>query len=256
MAADGGSEVHEQAYFSGWRALWAIARPGNTLYRDAHYLAAEVEIDPRVARRLLPRPLRTTVPATATIFTAFFPWTAFGSVYREAGVLMHAEHGGVACVHSPWMIVDDDVALVAGRELLGYPKKLGEIAWRLDGDRIEAIARRRGTTLVEMRGELGEVLHHAPPILGRPHRNLACSMRPALPRLVAFTPHEEPIEVRRVDLQLKIQGSARDPLHELGVGRVLSARLHRVNLSARGVPRASSFVSPFFHLDRLAGRVL
>src|SRR5437016_7485825 len=44
----------------------------------------------------------------------------------------------------PWMMVDDDVALIVGRELLGYPKKLGSIAWRREGDFIEGIASRRG----------------------------------------------------------------------------------------------------------------
>ena len=35
-----------------------LANPGGLLYRDARYLAAQIEIDPRAARRWLPGGLR------------------------------------------------------------------------------------------------------------------------------------------------------------------------------------------------------
>lgn len=57
-----------------------------------------------------------------------------------------------------------------------------------------------------------------------------------LPRIVAFTPGERPIEVRRADLDVEIVGSARDPLHEMGLGRVVEARLHTVDLTTPWVP--------------------
>src|SRR5437868_1285712 len=121
------------------------------LYEDAHYLAVDVTFDRDAVRPWVPWPLRVPATATGTLFTAWFPHTAFGSVYREAGLLVDVEHGfSKRAVFSPWMIVDDDVALVAGRELLGYPKKLGAIRFDIDGDRIEALASRRGATLVRM----------------------------------------------------------------------------------------------------------
>src|SRR5262252_6737489 len=43
------------------------------LYRDAHYLVAEVELDPAAAARWVPWPLRLATPARAQVFTAFFP---------------------------------------------------------------------------------------------------------------------------------------------------------------------------------------
>lgn len=229
------------------------------LYEDAHYLAVDVTFDRAAVRRWVPWPLQVPRDATGTLFTAWFPHTAFGSVYREAGLLVDVEHGffgGARAVFSPWMIVDDDVALVAGRELLGYPKKLGAIEFAIDGERIEAFASRRGVPLVRMSGTLGPVLASPPPMLGRPHRNVRASMGIAVPKLVAFTPEEHVREARQVDLAVEIGGSPRDPLDALGMvtGK---ARLYRVDLGARklaAIPRPVAPVSPRWLLRQLSMR--
>jgi acetoacetate decarboxylase len=223
--------------------LVEMLSPGDWLYRDAHYFVADLEIDPKAARRWVPRPLKLAEPI-ASIFTAHFPHNTFGSVYSEAGLFLRVKHLGMRAIFCPWMIVDDDVALIVGRELLGYPKKLGTIELQIRGEEIRGIASRRGAELVRMEGTLGERVSDPPPMLGRPHRNIRSSLGLALPKVVAFTPKEEPIEVRRVDARVQIGSSERDPLGELGFGRVVSAYLHRVNLGARGVPLPCAPVSP------------
>src|SRR5438105_1715873 len=160
--------------------LIAMAAPGDWIYRDAHYLVAEVELDPRIAAAWVPWPLRLASPPRALVFTAHFPTTTFGSVYSEAGVLLRVVHRRTRAVFSPWMLVDDDVALIVGRELLGYPKKLGEIAWRHDGDRIATVVHRRGRELLAMTGTLGASDDSPPPMLGRPHRNIRAAIGLAL----------------------------------------------------------------------------
>jgi acetoacetate decarboxylase len=228
-----------------------MVAPGGWLYRDAHYLVAEMDVDAHAARRWLPWPLRLASPATASIFTAWFPQTSFGSVYREAGLFLHVEHLGRPAVFSPWMLVDDDVALILGRELLGYPKKLGTIVFEIEGERIAGSAERRGSELLRMEGTLGERLEDAPPMLARPHRNVRSSLGLALPKLIAFTPRERAIEVRRAHVQVTVGGSERDPLHELGFGAVRCARLHRVDLAAALPPLPVSAVSPLWLLQQL-----
>ncbi len=208
-----------------------------------------MDVDPDAARRWVPWPLRHPAsPAGALLFIAWFPNNTFGSVYREAGLLLHVEHLGRSAVYSPWMIVDDDVALILGRELLGYPKKMGEIDLHRDGDRISAVARRRGAELVRMEGTLGAHVVDPPPMLGRPHRNVRASLGLSVPKLIAFTPREQQIEVRRAALDVKVGGSERDPLHELGFGRIRSAHLHRVNLAANLPPIPVSPVSPLWFM--------
>jgi acetoacetate decarboxylase len=226
------------------RRLAAMVSPRGWLYRDAHYLVAEVELDRRAARRFVPWPLAIADPPRAQVFTGFFPTNTFGSVYREAGVFIDVRHGRTRAIHCPWMLVDDDVALIVGRELLGYPKKLGELTWEHDGDRIRGVACRRGHKLIEMTGTLGERIAAPPPILGRPHRNLRSTTGVALPKLIAFTPREQVVEVRRAELDVTIEGSVRDPLHEMGLGRVLECRLHRVDLGGARPPLPVGLVSP------------
>src|SRR4051812_18964068 len=89
-----------------WSRLAAMVAPGDWVYRDAHYLVAEIELDPAGAARWIPRPLRLAEPARAQVFTAYFPDNSFGSVYREAGVLVDVVHRGTRAVYSPWMLVD------------------------------------------------------------------------------------------------------------------------------------------------------
>jgi acetoacetate decarboxylase len=237
-----------------WSRLWQLMAPGDWLYRDAHYLSAEMEVDPRAAAPWLPKSLKLGNPPRASVFTAWFPINTFGSNYREAGVFLHVEHLGRPAIFCPWMIVDDDVALILGRELLGYPKKLGEITFEIQGDHIRGVAKRRGAELIRMEGALGERLADPPPMLGRPHRNVRASMGLALPKMLAFTPRERPIEVRQATLDVRIGGSERDPLHELGLGRVMSCHLHRVNLGSSGVPVPCAPVSPLWFIRQLLVR--
>ncbi len=239
---------------SPWARLRALGPRGGFIYRNAHYLVADLELCPERALRFVPRPLRLATPARAQLFTAYFPETTFGSVYREAGVFFEVLHRGTPAIFSPWMLVDDDVALIVGRELLGYPKKLGEFVWELEGDRVRGVARRRGHELLSMRGTLGARIASPPPMLGRAHRNVRSTTGIALPKLVAFTPEERILEVRSAEIELEIHGSERDPLHQMGLGRVLEARLHRVDLGGSRLPLPVAAVSPLAFARQLVLR--
>jgi len=170
------------------------------------------------------------------VFVAHFPWTAFGSTYREAGVLLHVRRRLRRAVFCPWMVVDDDVALISGRELLGYPKKLAErIELEIDGDDVRALAVRRGTKLVEIRARLGAevAVDAAPKMLGQRVINVRAR------RLVTFTPRERMSSARIGSAEISIGSSERDPLVDLGIatGRVLDAHLLRCDASAGLPPR-------------------
>jgi acetoacetate decarboxylase len=224
------------------------------IYRDAHYLVADVELDADRARKWVPWPLKLATPARGQVFLASFEHTSFGSVYREAGAFYEVTHLGMRAIYSPWMLVDDDVALIVGRELLGYPKKLGDFTWELAGDSIRATAHRRGHQLLTMRGTLGATLHDPPPMLGRPHRNLRSNIGLSIPKLVAFTPKERVVEVRDATLEVTIGSSERDPLHDMGFGKVIGTRLHRVDLGGAMPPLPIAAVSPLAYARYLLAR--
>lgn len=247
-----------QRLLSDLRTPFNLARIGDKLYHNAQYLTAVVEVDEKAMRPWLPAGMKLAQPGRADLFCAYFPDNVYTGAYHEAGLFVHVKVGRGYGIFCPWMILDDDRAMILGRELLGYPKKMGEIDWHQNGDRIVSRATRRGTTLIEMDATLGEVLHDAPPILGLPHRNVTGSLGLSLPRELRFTPREHPIEVRRAEMQLRFTGSANDPLHEMGLGRVTEARLHRVDLSGGFVPpiHIPRLTTPLFLLRQFNPRVL
>lgn len=240
------------------RTPWSMAKLGGKLYHNAQYLTAVVEVDPKAMAPWLPAGMKLAKPGRADLFCAYFPDNVYTGAYHEAGLFVHVKAGSDYGIFCPWMILDDDRAMIIGRELLGYPKKLGEVAWDDNGQRILAKATRRGSTLIEMDARLGEVIHDAPPILGLPHRNVTGCLGLNLPREVRFTPKEHPIEVRRVDMKLHFQGNANDPLNEMGLGTVVESRLHRVDLSGGLVPplQIPRLTNPLFLLRQFNPRVL
>lgn len=243
---------------SDLRTPWSMASFGGKLYRNAQYLTAVVEVDDKAMAPWLPSGIKLAQPGRADLFCAFFPDNVYTGAYHEAGLFVHIKVGRRTGIFCPWMILDDDRALIIGRELLGYPKKLGEIAWDDNGQHIVAKATRRGSTLIEMDAKFGEVLHDAPPILGLPHRNITGGLGVSLPREIRFKPNEHPVEVRRMEMQLRFDGTAHDPLHEMGLGQVIEARLHRVDLSAGLIPpiRIPRLTNPLFLMRQFNPRVL
>lgn len=240
------------------RTPFSLARIADKIYHNAQYLTAVVEVDEKAMLRWLPSGMKLVKPARADLFCAYFPDNVYTGAYHEAGLFVYIQVGKKRGIFCPWMILDDDRAMIIGRELLGYPKKLGEISWDNDGSRIIAKASRRGTTLIEMDAALGEILHGAPPILGLPHRNISGGLGLGLPREIRFTPVEHPVEVRKVDMTLRFTGTENDPLHQMGLGKVMDARLHRVDLSGGLIPpiQIPRLRTPLFLLRQFNPRVL
>jgi acetoacetate decarboxylase len=210
--------------------------PSGAVYRDATWLTARVAVDEQRARAWLPKGITLASPATATVFVSHFPWTSFGSEYREAGVLFHVRRRLRRAVFCPWMVVDEDTALIAGRELLGYPKKLAErIELTIDGDGAHAVTERRGVRLVEIRAKLGPEIatSDAPPMFGQRVINVRAR------RLVTFKPRERMVSARAASIELSLGSSERDPLAELGIDtrRVLDGHLLRTDALLMSPPR-------------------
>ena len=61
---------------------------GEPLYRDAHYLGVDLDVDASVAASWLPPCVRLQRPARATLFTAWFPDNPFDRPYTEAGLFL------------------------------------------------------------------------------------------------------------------------------------------------------------------------
>ena len=247
------------------RKLWGLANIGGPMYADAIFFAARVALDPRAARAWLPPGVRLAQPATAIVFAAHFPKTSFGSVYDEAGIFFQVRRRLRSAVFCPWMVVNDDVALTVGRELLGYPKKLARIDFTIDGGKagseVRAEVQRRGKTVLRLRGRVGERVEDAPPMLGQRALNVRGSLGLGSQRLISFRPRERIVEARTASAELDLaphegREPERDPLGELGLGAVLGAHLYRVDVSAGLPPREVRRVGLGFAVKALGARWL
>ncbi len=245
--------------------LARLASVGGYMYKDAHYFAMRVSIDPHRARAWLPAGVSLTNPPTATVFVAQFPWTSFGSTYEEAGILLHVRRRLRRAVFCPWMVVNDDVALVFGRDILGYPKKMARIDITREGDSFTAEAERRGTVIMQVRAKLGPVVHDAPPMLGQRALNVRGAPGSRSQRFVSFTPRERIVEVRSATAELSVSSAkpvnevsavVRDNLESLGIGTVQRAHLYRVDIGAWRLPSEGGRVSTSFALRSLGARFL
>ncbi len=211
---------------------------GPFIWTNAKVLAVEVRVSRAAALALLPAALRLPDPPTATLFVADYPETQFGSVYREAAVLLHVEDATGPALHCPWMVVDDDTALILGREVLGFPKKMAEI--RLDareGGLVGTVSR-RGAEIMRLEATLHETETTPTPFFARRMINVMGTPLSGM-RLVELPPSEEVIHTaQRAEARVTLTSSERDPLGELQAAPTGRARAVHLDFGAIGGPPA------------------
>jgi acetoacetate decarboxylase len=147
--------------------------------------------------------------------------------YSEGGLIIPCRYKDKIGACMAFEYVDTDDALCAGREIWGYPKKLGEIQFKKEKDRVRGMVKRRNKTIIEIDFKESDQSFE-PPIL--------------FPRLqVKRMPHPERYgtdinwiiqnEFENMVIHKKVYGNAAlkwefskdDPLAELGPIEVLGA---------------------------------
>ena len=96
-------------------------------YQDAEAIFVLYETDPDAAAAMLPEGLVVPSPAVATAMVVTYPRSTLG-MYNEAILALNVLHNGEAALYIPHILVDNDQAMAAGREIWGYPKKIGSIS--------------------------------------------------------------------------------------------------------------------------------
>lgn len=214
----------------------APVEPSSFLWTAARVLTVSVPLDPEGFGEWLPPGLRLADEPRATCFVAHYPHTTFGSVYNEAAVLVDVVDAEGEARHCPWMVVDDDTALVLGREMLGFPKKLAQITLVEDGDAIVGTVRRRGVEVLRLeadrsglRAEEGRVWPRLVNVFGSVIGGM---------RLLVVPPQPEEVHERAVGTGTVITAPAeRDPLASwlvAGDGEAAFAVLDFATLQAGG----------------------
>lgn len=128
-------------------------QPNGEFY-DAEVLTVYFETKSEVVERLLPPPLKPAALPIGAAFVANYPNTNFGVTYLESALFLLAQHNGEEGAYCLSMPVTNDIALILGREVFGYPKKMAEIGFEREGDDIRGWTERHGTRFFEVKARL------------------------------------------------------------------------------------------------------
>ena len=127
-----------------------------THFYDAEMLFLFWETRPEVVERLLPPPLEPAGYPMAMAFVANYPRTSFGPPYKEGALFLNAQFEGVTGSFCLSMPVTDDLAMAAGRERFGYPKKMAAINFKREGDQVSGSIERHGARFFEVQAAMDE----------------------------------------------------------------------------------------------------
>ena len=120
-------------------------------FPDAEMLFVSFESDPEVIRKVLPSPLQPSKDNSASAFIGKYPKTNFGCVYNEGALFLNCEYKGERGTYCLSMPVDDDMALIGGREIYGYPKKIADsITLECDDNEVVGSVVRKETEIIRI----------------------------------------------------------------------------------------------------------
>jgi len=123
-------------------------------FHGAEMLFVFWETKPDIVARLLPPPLEPTPFPLVSAFVAYYPRTNFGVAYHEGALCLGAQFQGVPGNYCLAMPVTDDMAMAAGREAYGYPKKMAEITFEKRDSVLSGRISRHGATFFEINAGL------------------------------------------------------------------------------------------------------
>ncbi|HZZ47259.1 MAG TPA: acetoacetate decarboxylase family protein [Pseudonocardia sp.] len=113
--------------------------------------------DPDVIGQYVPAPLVADPAGTMTMMISRFFASGFG-VYHEATLCALATFDGQVVNHPLYLALDSDIALGGGREIWGWPKKIGHIELAVRDGVVTTTVRRGGIELVRGAVEVGPLV--------------------------------------------------------------------------------------------------
>ncbi len=102
-------------------------------FTDREYMIITYRTDPDLLRKIIPSPLQMIEPVVKFEFINMPDSTGFGH-YCESGQVIPVTLGGAAGGYVHSMYLNDHPPIAAGREIWGFPKKLGEPELRVHKD--------------------------------------------------------------------------------------------------------------------------
>ena len=143
------------------KAAMEARASGGGLKNTVQTLRAFYETDPEIVAALLPKPLQPT--ATPKILIQFSyvemrptPDNVVVSAAMTVGV--ESTYKGKTGWYVLAMPMGGEFVVISGRERFGEPKKIADVKFTKDGDRLHVTCTRNGIAFVELEGQIGESL--------------------------------------------------------------------------------------------------
>ncbi len=107
--------------------------PGPYRFVNREFLVITYRTDLEALRAIVPEPLEITAPLVKYEFIKMPDSTGFGD-YTESGQVIPVSYNGQQGGYTHAMYLNDDAPIAGGREIWGFPKKLGEPSLRVEKD--------------------------------------------------------------------------------------------------------------------------
>ena len=216
-------------------------------FYDAEFLTVFWETKPEIVKRLLPPPLKPVKHPVAQAMIANYPRTNFGVTYKEGALFLFGENDGVIGAYCLAMPVDNDMAMIGGREVFGYPKKMANIHFKKEEKNFEGWVERHGIHYFELKANLSNKLNEKdalkialdlgldPNKPGSTTYNYKYFRSPLYegfdynPRLIREKITMQPSEFLMGEAEVKLNESIYDPWIEVEVERVLGCMYLKCN---------------------------
>jgi acetoacetate decarboxylase len=224
-----------------WAGLIENRKKRRNAWDNARLILVDVPLNLREVKKILPLGLWPSDPPMATLFLIDYPTVAYPLFpYKEAIMMIHVRTLLGQGRHCCWIIVDDDPALILGRELLGFPKKTGDFVFEEEKDTISASITRRGVTVMSMTAMRGGRESSPPPVFNHKLFNYGgLGQFMAFSPVWLFRPKEVIHESWQADITLTLNPSDFDPLARLVDGKPRNGRIVTLD-----IPGGSPYMLP------------
>lgn len=186
------------------------------LWIDSRMITADVALAGDQVKKILPLGMWLTEKPTGSFFIVDYRQPNFTAPYREAALLVHVKTLFGRGLHCVWMTVDDDTAMIYGRELLGYPKKMANMKFEQEKSTISASVTRRGTTVLAMHGRKKDIQSNPLPVFDKKMFNVGGLGNLLLLQTIWMSRSCERItESCDAEVELSLLPSKSDPLLDL-----------------------------------------
>ena len=193
-------------------------------------------------RRILPKPLKPSSLPLAAAFIAEYPNTNLGPFW-EAAIEVQAQYKDLVGIYCPFMYVSNDIALAVGREVWGYPRKIGTMKHVRRGNRITATLDRQNQRLMTIKVKLtdeGDWIDTGP--------NLNLKLIPSIDgtkyAVKQITATDVKFSIHKGlsgDAELILKGSKADPINIVPVEEIMTGLYFDLDID---VPLGKTLVNP------------